>query len=306
MDIEHPFVLAHYRLKTPDITRLIKQIKFWTFASIKGAMITGEKRVGKSYAIEFLMENIDKVVGRQCYCFSVEWKKQLHFNDKKFWTRLLKGTGFDTTLPGDGDRLEDRFYERVTLRTEDTGLPVCFMFIDESQNITPTEFIQLCHAFNELEKRKIRLYTLLVGQYELTDMKTLMREANCGQVIARFMEHTFEMRGITSARTLKSLLTQIDKAGYTKDAAPESVAAGFKLSDIAATLWKAKGAVDTDYSRPCNTPWTMQRFQSVLAVILQQLKRRGPKAAPLMHDDFEQIIKLIETQKSFSAEDDED
>lgn len=305
MDIEHPFVLAHYHLKTPDITRLIKQIKFWTFASIKGAMITGEKRVGKSYAIDFLMENIDKVAGRQCYSFSVLWKAQIHYNEKKFWTRLLNATGFDTTLPGDADRLEMRFYERIALRVEEAGVPVCYLFVDEAQNITPTEFIQLCHVFNELEKRRIRLYTLLVGQYELDDMKTLMREANCGQVIARFMEHTFEMRGISSARTLKSLLTQLDKAGFTEDAAPASVAAGFRLSGIASALWNAKTSLDVDYSRPRNTPWTMQRFQSVLAVILQHTERRGAKAAPLTEDDYKQIIKLIETKQSFSVEDSE-
>ena len=304
MEIEHPFVLGHYHLRTPDITQLIKQIKFWTFASIKGAMITGEKRVGKSYAIEFLMDNIDKVVGRPCYCFSVTWKPQHHFNEKRFWNRLLSGTGFDTTLPGDADRLELRFYERILLLSQDAGLPVCYVFIDEAQNITPTEFLQLCHVFNELEKKKIRLYTLLVGQHELTDMKTLMREANCKQVIARFMEHAFDMRGIASARTLKSLLTQLDKAGFTEDAAPDCVASGYSLSDIAGTLWKAKSVVDKDYSRPKNTPWTMQRFQSVLAVILEHVNKRGPGATSMTQDDYEQIIKLIETDRSFGVDDD--
>ena len=42
MNLEHPFVLGHYHLKTPDINRLCKQLKFWVYASIKGGMIIGE------------------------------------------------------------------------------------------------------------------------------------------------------------------------------------------------------------------------------------------------------------------------
>ncbi len=293
MDLNHAFVLGHYHLTTPDIRALTKQIKFWVYASIKGAMIMGEKRVGKSYTIEFLLENIDKVVGQDCYAFSVLWKPQAHFNEKRFWTRLLSATGFDTTLPGDADRLESRFYKRIRLATKSAGIPVCFLIIDESQNISPTEFLLLCHLFNELEKRKIRLYTLLFGQDELEHTRTLMEEANHGQVIARFMQHSFNMRGITSGRALKSLLNQLDQLGFTEDAMGDSASDEFRLADIAATLWKAKVAVSSKHAEPRNKPWTMQTFQAVLAVILQHLSRRGGANLAMTEQDYQDIIELV-------------
>lgn len=303
MNLSHDFVLGHYHLTTPDIRALTKQIKFWVYASIKGAMIMGEKRIGKSYTIEFLLENIDKVVGQHCYAFSVLWKLQPHFNEKRFWTRLLGATGFDTTLPGDADRLESRFYKRISLATEAAGIPVCFLIIDESQNISPTEFLFLCHLFNELEKRKIRLYTLLFGQDELEHTKTLMEEANHGQVIARFMQHSFNMRGITSGRALKSLLNQLDQLGFTQDALDAPMPEDFRLADIAATLWKAKVTVSVNRAEPRNKPWTMQTFQTVLAVILQHLSRRGASELPMTEQDYQDIIELVYAEEQQRADD---
>lgn len=303
MDLNHPFVLAHYHLTTPDIRLLIKQIKFWVFASVKGAMIMGEKRIGKSYTIEFLLENIEKVVGQNCYAFSVLWKPQAHFNEKRFWTRLLSATGFDTTLPGDADRLEARFYKRIQLAAETAGIPVCFLIIDESQNISAAEFVLLCHLFNELEKRKIRLYTFLFGQDELEYTKTLMEDANHGQVIARFMQHSHRMRGVSSSRCLKSLLVQLDKQGFTADAVGKAVAEEYPLADIATPLWNAKKAVCRNHAESISKPWTMQTFQTVLAVILQHLSRRGTNEPPMTEDDFKEIIELVYAEELVSGDD---
>ena len=296
MDLNHPFTLGHYHLTTTDLRALTKQIRFWVYASIKGAMVMGEKRVGKSYTVEFLLQNMDKVVGQECYAFSVLWKLQTHFNERRFWKRLLGATGFDTTLPGDPDRLENRFYKRIKLATEAAGAPVCFLIIDEAQNVSPTEFLFLCHLFNELEKRKIRVYTLLFGQNELEHTRTLMEEANHGQVIARFMQHSFHMRGISSARSLKMLLNQLDKLGYTRDAVGEAFDADFKLADIAAPLWNAKKEVNKTRAESIDTPWTMQTFQAVLAVILQHLSRRGGSSSPMTEQDFQEIIELVHTE----------
>ena len=88
MNLEHPFILGHYHLRTTDINRLCKQLKFWVFASIKGGMIIGEKRVGKTYAIRFILKNLARIIGRDCYGFSVRWKFTKAFNEKRFWTRL--------------------------------------------------------------------------------------------------------------------------------------------------------------------------------------------------------------------------
>lgn len=304
MNLEDPFVLAHYHLASPDIKRLSKQLRFWVYASIKGGMITGEKRIGKTYAIKFILAHLAKVLGRDCYAFSIRWKAIDRFNETKFWKRLLGATGFNTTLPGDAERLENRFYERILLKIEQCGIPVCVVFIDEAQNITITEYLQLCHVFNELEEKGIRLYTWLVGQDELHHMKTLMREANCGQVIARFMEHSFEMRGISNARTLRTLLVQLDKQGVPEAASTRAVEAGFKLSELSSDLWAAKRTVDKENSRSVNTPWTMQQFQSIVAVLLQNLERQDASIASIAQEDLEEIIRLVQTDVSFSVDDD--
>ena len=300
MNLEHPFVLGHYHLKTPDINLLCKQLKFWVYASIKGGMIIGEKRVGKTYAIRYILKNIARVVGRDCYGFSVRWKANKAFNEKRFWQKLLRATDYDTTLPGDPDRLEQRFYERVCLMTEEVGVPVCVVFIDEAQNIILDEYLYLCHVFNELEERGIRLYTWLVGQTELEHVKTMMAETNNRQVIARFMQNTFEMKGIDSGRSLKTLLSQLDKRGIPADAAPEAVEKGFALDEIAMPMWNAKGEVDVDHGRTKNTPWTLQQFQSVVAVLLHNLSARPDQALTLGQEELKEIIELLQVEEPFA------
>lgn len=306
MDLSDPFVLAQYHLTTPDIKRLSKQLRFWVYASIKGGMIMGEKRVGKTYAIKHIQQNIKKVLGRECYTFCVKWKAVDRFNEKKFWIRLLAATGFDTTLPGDADRLEQRFYDRIKILTEECGIPVCNAFIDEAQNVTVAEYLQLCHVFNELEDRGVRLYTWLVGQDELENVRTLMQEANCGQVIARFMQNVFTMRGITCARTLKSLLAQLDRMGVTESIAAKAVKKGFKLADMASDIWQAKCTVDKDHGRSPGTPWTMQQFQSVVSTMLQNIEKDNSAHVRLGQDDIQEIIELIQLETHYATDDDDD
>lgn len=298
MNLEHPFVLGQYHLRTTDINRLCKQLKFWVYASIKGGMIVGEKRVGKSYAIRYILENLEKIMGRDCYGFSVRWKYTKTFNERRFWNRILRATGYDTRLPGDPDRLETRFYERIELITQEVGLPVCVIFIDEAQNIILEEFLHLCHVFNELEERGIRLYTWLVGQHELEHVKTMLAEMNQKQVIARFMQHTFSMDGVNSARSLKSLLTQLVKRGIVAEAAPEAVEKGFALDELATEIWGAKGEIDTDHGRPRSTPWTLQQFQSVVSVLLEALGNSPDLALTLGREHLKEVIELLQTDKT--------
>lgn len=298
MNLEHPFVLGQYHLRTSDINRLCKQLKFWVYASIKGGMIVGEKRVGKTYAIRYILGNIARVIGRDCYGFSVRWKRSKTFSEKNFWKRLLRGTGYDTKFPGDADALETRFYERIDLMTQEIGIPVCVIFLDEAQNISLDEFLYLCHAFNELEEKGIRLYTWLVGQTELEHVKTMLAEMNQKQVIARFMQHTFSMEGVDNARSLKILLTQLDKRGIVTDAAPEAVEKGFELDSMATTIWAAKGEIDVEHGRPKKTPWTLQQFQSVISVLLHTLERNPDLALTLGQPELKEIIQLLQTDKA--------
>lgn len=303
MNLEHPFVLGHYHLRTTDINRLCKQLKFWVYASIKGGMIIGEKRVGKTYAIRYILKNLANIIGRDCYGFSVRWKFTKTFNEKRFWQRLLRATGYDTRLPGDPDRLEQRFYERILLMTEAVGVPVCVIFIDEAQNIILDEYLYLCHVFNELEEKGIRLYTWLVGQTELEHMKTMLAETNQKQVIARFMHHTFSMNGVNNARSLKTLLSQLDKRGVVAEAAEEAVQKGFELDAIATPLWNAKSEVDKECGRDTKTPWTLQQFQSVVAVLLQALGSKPDWALSIGQEELKEVIQLLQVEEPFAEAD---
>ena len=304
MELGNRFVLGHYQLMTTDIRALMKQLRFWTFASIKGAMIMGEKRVGKTYTIRFLLRNLEKVLGTDCYAISLVWKPMKQVNEKRFWRRFLRASGYNTSLPGDADVLEERLLKRIQLSCEQAGVPVCFIAIDEAQNMTPDDCALLCYLFNQIEEMNIRLYTLLFGQHELEHLKTLMEQSDQGQVIARFMQHSFVMNGVTTASGLKSLLSQIDKMGITAEELCQSPDDAFKLAGMASTLWAAKTQLHKDRGEPASTPWTMQTFHSVVAVILQHLGKRDPETEPMTQDDLYQIINLIGTRAPARADDD--
>lgn len=303
MELGNRFVLGHYQLMTSDIRALMKQLRFWVFASIKGAMIMGEKRVGKTYTIKFLLRNLEKVLGIDCYAISLSWKPNKVINESRFWKRFLRASGYNTKLPGDADTLEDRLLTRIQLCCESKGAPVCLIVIDEAQNMSPDDFVLLCYLFNQLESKNIRLYTLLFGQHELENLKTLMEDAQQGQVIARFMQHSFEMNGVATASSLKTLLRQLDKDGYTADALGLKTDSEFKLSDISSTLWAAKTQLHRDRGEPASTPWTMQTFHSVIAIVLQHLEQRDWQTEPMTQEDYYQIIQLVGTRATARADD---
>ena len=128
----------------------------------------------------------------------------------------------------------------------------------------------------------------------------MMAETNNRQVIARFMQNTFEMKGVDTGRSLKALLSQLDKRGIPADAAPEAVEKGFALDKIAMPMWNAKGEVDVDHGRTKKTPWTLQQFQSVVAVLLHNLSARPGRAQRLGQEELKEIIELLQVEEPFA------
>lgn len=119
------------------------------------------------------------------------------------------------------------------------------MFADEAQRLDVIEYEWLRDVHDELERRGIRMITLLVGQPQLLNQKSALRMSRETQIVSRFMIDEMQFRGIMSADDLATCLAGYDDAcypensdwPYTRFFLPAAYSTGFRLVNQAAILW---------------------------------------------------------------------
>ena len=78
---------------------------------------------------------------------------------------------------------------------------------------------------------------------------------------------------------------------------------GFQLDAIATHLWNAKCEVDKDSGRDKNSPWTLQQFQSVIAVLLQTLESKPDWALSIGQEELKEVIELLQVEEPLADTD---
>lgn len=120
-------------------------------------------------------------------------------------------------------------------------------FADEAQRLDIIEYEWLRDVHDDLERRGIRMITLLVGQPQLLNQKSSFRLGKQTQIVARFMIDEMRFRGLQSADDLATCLAGYDEAcfpestkwSYTRFFMPSAWSDGMRLVDQAAALWSS-------------------------------------------------------------------
>jgi len=242
----HPMIRHQYMLATPSIDALMAKVKRLVRNHTPGAIVFADPRVGKTYAIRYV-ENALRDEYPDVVCLSWGTENKIKPSEDAFFTTLLEAAHHPEALKGNSTRKRRRLIERLTELVDESGHNWMMMFADEAQRLGTIEYEWLRDVHDCLERKGIRMITLLVGQPQLLNQKSAFRQSSQSQIILRFMVGELRFDGLTDADSIATCLQGYDEATFPEDSDwtytrfffPRAYANGFRLVDQALAVWQA-------------------------------------------------------------------
>ncbi|KFC68260.1 ATP-binding protein [Massilia sp. LC238] len=242
---EHPMTLKTYIVPTPTIDALVERVKKLIRLRTPGALIYGFPRFGKTYSIRYVISTLRADFPKSVFIsFGCEKKKTP--SEDAFFTNLLAAAGH-RHLSGTNPKKRRRLIEKICEMVDGSGYNWVVFFADEAQRLDVIEYEWLRDVHDDLERKGIRMLTLSVGQPQLLNVKSALRQSGQTQVVLRFMITEMRFDGLRSADDFATCLQAYDEAEYplgscwtyTRFFFPTAWSAGLRLVDHAGQLWAA-------------------------------------------------------------------
>ncbi len=216
------------------------------FMFISGALIHGRPRMGKSYAIEFLMSDL-KAHQPKVSVYKMRWIKPQVSSENSFFAALLHAVKHPAQSAASKAGLRGRLVHKLRQVADNAGDDRVILFIDEAQNLREIEYEWLRDVHDDLENNGLRLFTFLIGQHQLLAQKSAFQAQDKEQIVARFMIEELAFRGISSEAECTAVMDAYDKGefpassgwSYTRFFVPRAHCAGLRLVESGPRLWRA-------------------------------------------------------------------
>lgn len=272
----HPLTRHQYMLPTASIDGFMSRIKRLIRNHTPGAIVYADPRVGKTYAIRYVQNALrEDYPGVVCLSWGTENKPKP--SEDAFFTTLLEAAGHPEALKGNSTRKRRRLIERLTELVDSSEYNWFIMFADEAQRLGTVEYEWLRDVHDCLERKGIRMITLLVGQPQLLHQKTAFRQSSQTQIILRFMVSEMRFDGLADPDGIATCLQGYDAAifpdgtdwTYTRFFLPRAYDAGFRLVDQAAMVWAAFRRADVKAGLAFAAEIPMQYFAHTVEIALE-------------------------------------
>lgn len=243
---DHPLMQQNYILPTPSIEELYHRVRRLVTLRVPGAIIFAYPRYGKTYAIRYLTRYL-RCEMPTLVIVSVGCRKSKSHSEDLFFSTLLEAAGHKAPETGTIAKKRRKLLERLTELVDRSKFKFLILFADEAQRMDSIEYEWLRDVHDELERRGIRMITLLFGQPELMHQKSAFREARQTQIVARFMIDEIPFRGVRDIDDLATCLAAYDATvfpegsewTYTRFFFPVAFENGFRLVEQATYIWNA-------------------------------------------------------------------
>ncbi|MFS0672582.1 MULTISPECIES: ATP-binding protein [Ornithinibacillus] len=242
----HPIEQGDYLIDTISINELADSVLKWINLRNPGAVIYGEPRLGKSYAIKYIQKVFDLKYKSQWFTYIVRTRKMRNPNENRFFEHLLKDIGHELYNIGKVDAKRDRLINFLFERGNRSIRNQIVLFIDDAQRLGTVEYEWLMDVYNELESYGITLTTILVGQKELSNRRNTYLTSD-KQIVGRFMIHENRFYGLREPEELAFLLSSYDDVteyptnsgwSYTRYFFPVAYSEGLRLENETEVIWQ--------------------------------------------------------------------
>lgn len=260
---------------TPEIQLLADAVRTSYRLNFRGMAVNGRQRCGKTHACLYLRDTLAETIGYPVATFL--WSiPEFGTTERDFVQERLRDSDCHAISHRDIAVLRGRLYDHIAETAISMGGHRAIIIVDEAQNLTRQQYHYLHHADNNLEKRKIRPFFILIGQPELRTMTSSWAQSNGFQVVGRFFTRQHEYRGIALG-DLPQIVEAFDEpvSGATEatyaHALPEAYQAGWRLSHTSKLLVEVITAVAAKHNISSGIRVPMQALKAMLLSILFQL-----------------------------------
>ena len=277
----HPLNNRTYRVATTAIEDCWQLVSRCLQYRIPGALIYGESRLGKTYAIEYLRMLIHRE-RPEIPTFHVQSEHTTSRSEGVFFTRLLRSVRHPEPDSGRNAGKRRALHDRLRDIAEAQSSSLIVFFCDEAQRYSLHEYEWLRDVHDELAQCGVRLTTFLVGQERLCEQRARFQESGDTHIVKRFMVETLHFRGIRSAVDAATCLKSYDEHAYpvgsdwsfTRYYYPHAFEAGLRLETSAHFLWDAFSQAHQHAGLAGSVEIPMEYFsRAVEAILLDGLLR---------------------------------
>lgn len=243
---DHPIATKKYIVPTPSIDGLVARVKKIVRLRTPGGIIYALPRYGKTYGIRYVIAEL-RADYPDAVCISFGCEKKKTSSEDAFFYNLLAAAGHRGAAPGSVTKKRARLTERICELVDRSSHNWVIFFADEAQRLESMEYNWLHDVHNELERKGIRMITILVGQPQLLNRKSSFIQGGETQIVLRFMLDEMRFDGVRSPEDAATCLAGYDLAcypegsdwTYTRFYYPAAVRNGLKLEEQASAIWKA-------------------------------------------------------------------
>lgn len=260
---DHPIIGKRYLVPTPTIDEVTKRVVKQIRLRSPGAILYGYPRFGKTSAIRYIIRYLMEIFP-DAVCINFRCETHKSGSEDAFLSALLAAAGHTEPLAGRVSRKRMRLIEQICELADRAGKDWIVFFADEAQKLQVLEYEWLRDVHDQLELKGIRMITILVGQPQILDQKSALRQSLDTQIVLRFMVTEMRFGGIRSAREVATCLLAYDQSCFPADSAwqftrffyPRAYAAGLRLADQADAVWSAfeRAHLGAGFSGPIEIP----------------------------------------------------
>ncbi|AIO43059.1 ATP-binding protein [Burkholderia cenocepacia] len=261
--------LDHVIVWTPAIDRLANTVASWIRVDSPGGTVTGKPRTGKSDACVYLSAVLQTKVGYPVAVVIWSMPRNSSIREREYTQERMKQCGCSAILHRDIAVLRTRLFDHIAQMADVACANRVVVIVDEAQELADDHYGYLVHCFNELRRRQLRPFFLLVGQPELESGKYYWDKSEFHQIAGRFHVHRHQFKGIDKSE-FAEVLVEFDKSIFS--ASTENLAMklpdGWVLSDIAPALASAIDIVRNRLNLSEDVPLPMQYLRSTILAFI--------------------------------------
>ncbi|MEG6520870.1 ATP-binding protein [Desulfotomaculum sp. 1211_IL3151] len=242
----HPVETGRYLIATKAIDQLCDTVTTWVDTRCPGGIIHGRPRLGKTRAIQYLINELSNENGLLLPVCSATCRQYRAPSEVNFFEDMLKDVGH-AIVGGLASSKRDRLSKFFIEKAEWSRTNRIVLIIDEAQRLQQIQYDWLMDIYNELDNNGISMTVVLVGQDELLHQRSVFMTLKKVQIVGRFMVHTFKFEGVKKVSDLMTCMAGYDEyseypetsnCSFTRYFFPDLFENGFRLQLYAHELFE--------------------------------------------------------------------
>jgi hypothetical protein len=299
----HPIEQGHYLVPTKEVLRLMNSMCKIVNNRLPGMIVYSRPRLGKTSAVKYAIDNLPTMVGAPLPILIANSNWYRVPSEEKFYFDLLSDFKFPFPARRKPAEMRRQIVNLMLEKAEKSKMRRIILIMDEAHRLTEYHYNWLMDIYNELDREKVSMTVISVGQEELLNRRTFFLEQKKSQIIGRFMTHEHHFSGLRTVDDIRFVLKCYDSpqvSAYPKDSDwsytryffPYAYERGERLEKSAQILYDLFEAIRKEHGVSTEFEIPMEYFAFTVENALKIYGSHGNQCEWITNNQWDETIKL--------------